>query len=387
MRSVIHQRMSMVVRRAFTLIELLVVIAVIGLLVAILLPAMTSVLEAARAMQCRTNLKQLGVALIAYHTTHDVFPAAADGGDGQSCVYFNSTGYTRLLPYLEQKLLYDQFNFEGNSGFGFGYAWSAPGNSTAIQTPIDTFLCPSNSRPTSTPLQTSGIYAWSIGRAAVTDYLFSGGADRNVSAIYALPEKMGAIGFYSRTRLADIRDGSGNTFLMGEAAGGATRNPLYASDVTSAGTLTDPETGAVYRRVCVPVTKYLSEADGFTVFVDNVMHHGYGRRRAMANWKLNLSSSLVARTADAHGNFYPPNDCAYAISLSMLPGGNEDPNNVPQMRAGHPQDVSNFRSAHRGFTNMLMADGSVLSVTDGVDGSIFMAQSTIAGGESKRISE
>lgn len=387
MRSIIQRPMSSVVRRAFTLIELLVVIAIIGLLVAILLPAMSSVLEAARAMQCRTNLKQLGVALLAYHQTHDVLPAAADGGGGTGSVYFNSTGYSRLLPYLELKTVYDQFNFEANSGFGFDYAWISPANSTAFQVPIDLFLCPSNSRASATPFQapsSPNAPSWSVGNAAVTDYLFSGGSDRVSDARYAAADRIGAIGFYTQTRLSDLRDGTGNTFLMGESAGGGIRNRLYASDVSGSGNLQDSDTGEVYRRVCIPVTKPPTADDGFSLVIDNLMHQGYGRKRPMAAFKIVVYSGLVARTSDAHGNFYPPNDCAYLTATDIFPAANETP---AQTRIKHPQYLPNFRSAHRGFTNMLMADGSVVSVTDGIDGSIFMAQSTIAGGESQRIVE
>ena len=108
-----------VVRCGMTLVELLVVIAIIGILVGLLLPAVQAAREAARRLQCSDNLKQQGLALYSYHNTYRVLPPAlvnsgryADGGSlwkGPKTV-LNHTGFTLLLPYLEQGNLYDQWN-------------------------------------------------------------------------------------------------------------------------------------------------------------------------------------------------------------------------------------------------------------------------------------
>lgn len=92
--------------RGFTLVELLVVIAIIGILIALLLPAVQAAREAARRAQCTNNLKQLGLGLQNYHDTYRVFPFGNQ----------NSYAWTvRLLPFIEQKPLWDQIN-QGNSG-------------------------------------------------------------------------------------------------------------------------------------------------------------------------------------------------------------------------------------------------------------------------------
>src|SRR3989442_12932386 len=101
-------------RRGFTLIELLVVIAIIGVLVALLLPAVQAAREAARRTQCRNNLKQIGIALHAYHESLQVFPPGrmtnfAQPGQGRCW-----SAYAHLLPYLRESTLYHAVNFSLN---------------------------------------------------------------------------------------------------------------------------------------------------------------------------------------------------------------------------------------------------------------------------------
>ena len=97
-------------RRGFTLVELLVVIAIIGILIALLLPAVQAAREAARRMQCSNNLKQIGLALHNYHTTNKAFPPGAFWVCPEGELWRGSI-LIRLLPYIEQQPLYDQFDF------------------------------------------------------------------------------------------------------------------------------------------------------------------------------------------------------------------------------------------------------------------------------------
>src|SRR6476646_2853430 len=97
-------------RRGFTLIELLVVIAIIGVLIALLLPAVQMAREAARRAQCTNNLKQIGLALHNYHSTMHVFPPGRF--NTHRAVMGNCWGlYSQILPQLEQQALHDSFNF------------------------------------------------------------------------------------------------------------------------------------------------------------------------------------------------------------------------------------------------------------------------------------
>ena len=105
-------------RRGFTLVELLVVIAIIGILIALLLPAVQAAREAARRSQCTNNMKQLGLALHNYHDTHLVFPPAGldyglamtGGTEPPGKTVKNMNGLVLLLPYLEQQPLFDKFD-------------------------------------------------------------------------------------------------------------------------------------------------------------------------------------------------------------------------------------------------------------------------------------
>jgi prepilin-type N-terminal cleavage/methylation domain-containing protein len=120
-------------RSGFTLIELLVAIAIIGILIALLLPAVQKVREAANRARCENNLKQLAIAL---HNYHGVFEAFPPGRTYPSASSFSA--HSKLLPFLEQDNLYRLINFD--------VPYSDPANAVSRATVVPTFLCPSDGR-------------------------------------------------------------------------------------------------------------------------------------------------------------------------------------------------------------------------------------------------
>ncbi len=120
-------------RAGIALIELLVVMAVVGVMLALLLPAVQQARAAARAVSCENNLKLMGLAIHNYHTAWNRFPMSQVQGEGHG----NGHGvFTIILPYVEQAPLYNMYNFHLEN-------WHAA-NHTVVRHKMDTFLCPDN---------------------------------------------------------------------------------------------------------------------------------------------------------------------------------------------------------------------------------------------------
>ncbi len=336
-------------RLGFTLIELLVVIAIIGVLLALLLPAVQSAREAARRMECVNNLKQIGLALHNYHDSNQVFPAAFHGGLGN--VYMNFTGFHAILPYIEQQILQDAFNFDYSvfaPGLGHYYGWSGGQQTTGFSTQLSNFLCPSNRASTEVGASYSN---WVVEQAAVTDYVFSGGGDNYITEPFLNRNLRGFSGMDLFSRVAEIRDGLSQTFAFGEAVGGNGGNPFVAE-------------GFAANRVCVPLELY-----DRAQYYDNLMFMAYGRRRTWNNQF--IVGGIVGTTTDRLGAFYGLNDCGYESSTDHW--GTASPTSG--------QTVPNFRSVHPGGGNFLMADGSVQFIKETIDRETYVALSTITGRE------
>src|SRR5262249_12343189 len=194
-------------RDAFTLIELLVVIAIIAVLIGLLLPAIQKVREAANRMSCTNNLKQLGLALHNYHDTNRAFPPGVTGVPANDVQFGRTTAYVLLLPYIEQDNLQKRWNQN--------LFWYDPENFGAAQTPVRVFFCSSN-RPTGI-IDYSVLPIGPLPNPAATDYLFCKGANAALAGRPSYPAAFrGLFEVNVGTRLADITDGTSNTFAMGE---------------------------------------------------------------------------------------------------------------------------------------------------------------------------
>jgi len=211
-------------RSGFTLVELLVVIAIIGVLVALLLPAVQAAREAARRMQCTNNMKQLALALHNHHDTNLIFPAALDEIPNPAGGTWNHSWVPRILPYIEQQALLQQYRFD--------QAWdAAAGNDKAggpIKQNIPGFLCPS--APGKNHRQQAQSRAC-FDYPATTERNFPNAflsASQSSAVATSDPFYIGVLGHnkvvngtaaLARRRFADITDGTSNTILLAECAG------------------------------------------------------------------------------------------------------------------------------------------------------------------------
>jgi len=207
---------------AFTLVELLVVIAVIGVLVALLLPAVQMARESGRRTQCSSNLRQIGIALTAYESDNGGFPIGCIEcrfGSNPNPVQMKRIAWNvALLPHLEQQAAFDKFDY--------GYPATSAENREAVRVEVPSFLCPSASRDGSHSGDKNRNGQWDPGdEMAFTDYggLYGvEGEDRDAPAgspHYLDWKSLGVMLYELPTTAPEIRDGLSNTAAVGEVAG------------------------------------------------------------------------------------------------------------------------------------------------------------------------
>jgi prepilin-type N-terminal cleavage/methylation domain-containing protein len=207
--------------KGFTLVELLVVIAIIGVLVALLLPAIQAAREAARRSQCTNNLKQIGLAMQNYLAAQKTYPCGSQADDEAARKKVHQwTIY--LMPYLEQSSLYDRYDFAvGDRGPNF-----AAINGPLFQTPIGAFLCPSD---TATFVKDWGwshsnyVGCFNADGSWVDPGNYPG--DTATSIAFYNPAvnsmKQGIFNFNLKRSPKDITDGTSNTYAFSEVIAGA----------------------------------------------------------------------------------------------------------------------------------------------------------------------
>jgi prepilin-type N-terminal cleavage/methylation domain-containing protein/prepilin-type processing-associated H-X9-DG protein len=307
--------------RAFTLVELLVVITIIGILIALLLPAVQVAREAARRMQCTNNIKQVVLAFHMYHDANGVFPPGygimkdSYGSGGMSGLEW--TWANRLFVYMEQQGAADAIDWTMNSGGYLQKIWPAVGAK------IPTLLCPSDPTITENVAMSSGpgfgrtCYGGNFGLGCLECTIAGKSATR--PSLDITKRVIGVLTFNKGDRIADITDGTSNTALLGELILG---------------------TKGSFRGM-----------------------HSYDESAVvMFNYTPNSSSPDMEM------------NCTSSVAI-------EQPSNSPCTSAAKNKPLQTVRSCHSGGANVGLCDGSVHFFTDSTDLFVWQSTGTPAGSE------
>ncbi|MDX2039505.1 MAG: DUF1559 domain-containing protein [Isosphaeraceae bacterium] len=357
--------------RGFTLIELLVVIAIIAVLIALLLPAVQAAREAARRAQCTNNLKQIGLALHNYHSTHDTFPPGASvnmshptgattGGAGPWLNWNDWSCQALLLGFLEQTPLYNAANFNWavwhNTRTPDGYA----ANLTVFNAKVGAFLCPSDA---DAGFSNTNSYFASIGPNSQSNGV-SGISTTGVVSGNGTP------GLFSYTFAYGVRDaidGTSNTIAFSEALVGARAG--IQTRRTAIVNVTDPGGARVYNVFATPAT---------TTAILNLMN------ACDVKWRAGMASNGGADFPNAIGTRWSMGVNGWTMFSTILTP-NEKPWSACRVGcAGCGIDNTHIMSAtslHPGGVNVCMGDGSVKFVKNSISRNIWGALGTRAGSE------
>jgi prepilin-type N-terminal cleavage/methylation domain-containing protein/prepilin-type processing-associated H-X9-DG protein len=332
-------------RRGFTLIELLVVIAIIAILIALLVPAVQKVRDAAARTQCQNNLKQMGLACHNFNDTYKRLPAALihsgrynnannrpySGPEvsyiGQPYVIYNHSGFVALLPYIEQVGLFKQYNY------GFVASVSSPygipigpdgtnnpnhGPNGVAQALVPIYVCPADVNPPPVETRNVGVTTdfYSMNQVRRGNYLFNTGAYTDYDANWENTgmHARGPFGNNGAAAVNTIKDGTSNTICIGES-----------------------------------VQKHHNGSTVFGPYPLSGTHTSVHGRGYYNNFAPN----------------YPYGNCA------------TNPNNAT-LKCTYAWGFSSF---HSGLTNFVWCDGSVRPVSDGINAASWLAVTTADGGE------
>jgi prepilin-type N-terminal cleavage/methylation domain-containing protein len=332
-------------RRGFTMIELIVTIAIIGLLVALLLPAVQAAREAGRRTQCRNNLKQLGLAIHNYVQTIGRFPPASDIAPQPD--HYLLVGYlgahARILPFIEQ----GNISREMNMSDVYGDVDNVP----AVGRVVNIFLCPDevNTKPFTLPTFGS-IGGVNYGFCMGDWYVWDGRTTGSVPPRCAFGVNMGR-------RWAEFVDGTSQTLLMSEVKN-------YQPYIRDCGTLVnihDPN------NVPPPSADPLTVAPEYSAVGCGFLTNGHSQWAEVAVHHIGFTTA------------WPPN--------KATPGGpgfsypDVDLNSMRERLGGPTFAAVTSRSYHANGVFSLYADGSVHFTSSFIDGNVWRALGSVAGSE------
>lgn len=346
-------------RRGFTLIELLVVIAIIAILVALLLPAVQQAREAARRSECKSKMKQLGVALHNYHDVHSVFPGNEvgcvknDGGSGANECWNGWSGIAMLLPFMDQAPLFETANFDIRWGSTTG---TAPNRNRDVSTTmLAALLCPSD----------PGARQWT-GDSAPTNYMLSAGP----VSTWHLPNGSGPFSRESSKRSRDFTDGMSNTILAGEGLIGVGNGQLAAAFRNSAA-------GDLSGAVGTGNTREWSNSPANLATI----------RTYYANCVAGAPSSSDGQ--DDEANRWWASGAVFRgpwFNTLMPPNSGSDDGKYKTVNCDNDVSATDMRlknasSYHTGGAHVLMADGAVNFASDNTDHGVWVGAGSINGEE------
>jgi prepilin-type N-terminal cleavage/methylation domain-containing protein/prepilin-type processing-associated H-X9-DG protein len=351
-------------RGGFTLIELLVVIAIIAVLIALLLPAVQSAREAARRSSCTNNLKQIGLGLHNYHTSHNSFPLSngvayyqAPASPANQTQWGTWSAHALLLGYIEGQPMYNAINFDWTCWYGTG--WNI--NSTVFESDIAVFLCPSD------------------GKSGVAHNVNAGNGNGNCNYVgcygTTIEEWCGdpactgsSTGLFAHLQcygIQHVTDGSSNTMAFSETLVSDTMHWTRWRDGIAAGA-TSPNTnfnGAEAFAVGMPkVIQDLQQCSNWFQTQQNPpWSDDKGIRWGTGSPGVTLYNSIVP----PNSRLYPWAGCRFGCGGCGFEFGSYE----------------NVSSNHPGGCNVMMADGSVRFVKDSVSMLTWWQLGTKDGGE------
>jgi prepilin-type N-terminal cleavage/methylation domain-containing protein len=338
--------MSTSARRGFTLVELLVVIAIIGILIALLLPAVQAAREAARRAHCTNNLKQLGLALHNYHDTYRTFPPYCRQSALSPTRTYSYSVFVAILPYMELNAVYAEVK---RISHDFYYRANMPDGASdeniykfGQRTRLAAFLCPSDSPfPGSTHLGCSN---------------YGVCAGPNLGWDIDTARQNGVFRATVETSMAAITDGTSNTIMLGEF--------LTGDDSSSYRRETDLVRNQAWTGT------YQSTQQGP---IPSSQIEAYGQQCATNN----SSRSNLAGARWYTGVFH------YTVFNTLAPPNWKHPSctSCESCGAGDSRGVYPARSRHPGGVNHGVADASVRFVSETIDLQLYHGLGSRAGGE------